>query len=486
MEIPKKETLNNRTISERYMMKHYSEFHEYISHIFSDCDWLDKLYMYYNGLSEVPRCPICGRKVALASFFKGYNKYCSKQCMYTSNERIEKIMLTQQNRYGGVGFQSKELMEKAQHTCKERYGVDNIFSDSRFIKDNQEKQRINLLKSHPDIISCNNNIYICRCPHPQCSQCEEKVYEIPSNNYWVRTNQQIELCTKLYPIGYHNQTTSIETIVHDILDKYRVDYECNNRTILNGKELDVYIPSHKLAIECNGVYWHSSEVVNNNKQHYNKWKECNDLGLQLLTLWEDQIINQPQIIESIICSKLGIYKKRIGARQCQIREVSAVECKQFLECNHLQGSINSKIRYGLYYNNELQSIMTFGMKRRCMGGRDEWELHRYCCKMGVQVIGGAKRLFMHFINTIHPTTIESFSSNDISNGDLYKKLGFEFYSNSISYWYIKNMKRYHRYSFSKHTLVAMGYDKNLSESQIMKENHYYKIFDSGQSKWIWK
>ena len=92
-------------------------------------------------------------------------------------------------------------------------------------------------------------------------------------------------------------------------------YITNDRKILKGKELDIYIPSHKLAIECNGCYWHSQYPK---EYHYNKFISCKEKEIQLVTVWEDQILNNPEKIESLILSKLGIYERRLYARECSV------------------------------------------------------------------------------------------------------------------------------------------------------------------------
>ena len=128
--------------------------------------------------------------------------------------------------------------------------------------------------------------------------------------------------------------------------------------------------------------------------------------------------------------------------------------------------------------------MTFGRGRKCLNSKIGYELYRYCCKEGIQVVGGASRLFKHFLKEYNPNSIESFSSNDISNGNLYQQLGFEKVSDSIGYWYVdKEMNRYHRYKFTKYSLVNEGYDKDKTEYEIMNERGFYRIYDSGQTKW---
>lgn len=209
-----------------------------------------------------------------------------------------------------------------------------------------------------------------------------------------------------------------------------------------------------------------------------------------MSVWDDQIIVKPLIVKSIILSKLGIYERKLMARKCELREIDKSEYNEFMLANHLQGPANSKVRLGLYSDSgELVSVMSFGLKRVCMGGKEnEWELIRYCSKRGVQVSGAAGKLLNHFIKEYHPVAITSFSSNDISDGEMYKRLGFMELPapQSISYWYVdtKNNVRYHRYNFRKDVLVKEGYSPSLTESEIMHSRGYVKIYDSGQSKWM--
>jgi hypothetical protein len=171
--------------------------------------------------------------------------------------------------------------------------------------------------------------------------------------------------------------------------------------------------------------------------------------------------------------------------------VSNSDALKFLNDNHLQGYVNSSIRVGLYYGDELVSLMAFGKKRGSLGNKgkqNDWELYRFCNKLNTSIAGGASKLLKYFINNYHPNSIESFSSNDISNGELYKTLGFSYLSiTKHSYWYIdKDMNRYHRFKFRKSELVKNGENPSESEFEIMKAKGYYRIYDSGQTKYILK
>ena len=412
-------------------------------------------------------------------------------------QTVGKAKETKLKRYGNENFNNRE---QAKQTCLDRYGVTTYVRPKKIklpkpkkiiTQDDIDRRRINASKkTAPDFVKevfIKDNIlqYKCECPHPECNNCLEKTYIVQANICSNRRSNGIEMCTKLMPVRRDRiSDTTIELYVKRILDEYGIYYESNNRSILSGKEIDIYIPSKNLAIECNGIYWHSKK---DSCYHKEKMEVCSDNDIQLITFWEDQIKKNPEKIKSILLSKLGIYNNRIYARQCIIKEISTKECNEFLDKYHLQGKTNSSIRFGLYYNGELVSVMTFGKGRKCLNSNVEYELYRYCCKEGVQVIGGASKLFKHFLKEYNPKRIESFSSNDISNGNLYIQLGFNKVSTSVGYWYVdKYMNRYHRYKFTKHILVNEGYDKNKTELEIMNERGFLKIYDSGQTKWEWQ
>ena len=154
---------------------------------------------------------------------------------------------------------------------------------------------------------------------------------------------------------------------------------------------------------------------------------------------------------------------------------------KFLNENHIQGTVGGKINYGLYYDDELITIMTFGNGRNVMNGSNyEWELLRFCNKINHSVIGGASKLLKHFIKENNPTNIISYADIRWSDGNLYNKLGFNYKNSSNpNYYYVVNKKREHRYKFRKDILVSEGFDSNKTEKQIMTERGYNRIYDCG-------
>jgi len=263
----------------------------------------------------------------------------------------------------------------------------------------------------------------------------------------------------------------------------------NDRQVLGSKELDIFLPDFNLAIEFNGLYWHS-EVYLEKNYHQNKSRDCLSKNINLLHIWEDDWDKKEEICKSIIRNKLNKIDNRIFARKCEIREISNIEGKNFLEENHIQGYIRSKLSIGLFYQNELVSLMTFGDFRVSLGQRKEfgsYEMLRFCNKINTNVVGGASKLFNYFIKKYNPIKIVSYSDNSRYNGNLYSNLGFNFIHNSPpNYYYIINGVRKNRYGFTKHKLVSKGYDKNKTEHQIMLDNKYYRIYDCGSKKWEYK
>lgn len=395
-------------------------------------------------------------------------------------------------KYGVIyAQQSEKIRETTRTNNKKKYGVDHPSKTDDVRKKLSESNRNHTLDTHDFIEKIEENgDWVCKCPHLDCNMCLEKIYTVPMLVYFARKEFNIEPCTRLLPIKQsHNQGTTLELFIRNLLDNYNIKYETNNRSILDGKELDIYIPSKNIAIECNGCYWHSRKVAD---YHINKYILCKKNNIQLVTIWEDQVIRTPEIVKSIILSKLGIYKYKIGARNCQVATITSKEANEFLSRNHIQGSTNHQFRFGLFHNSELVGVMTFNKRSKLSGSKNlkegSYELNRFCSKLNTQIVGGADKLLKYFIKKYNPNEIVSFSSNDISSGELYNRIGFKQEGDTTSsYWYIdkKTMQRFHRTHFTKAKLKRMGYDANdKTEEEIMFSLPYYKIYDSGHLKWV--
>jgi len=285
-------------------------------------------------------------------------------------------------------------------------------------------------------------------------------------------------CPKCSAIG-----SKQETFIKEILDEYKIVYKNNDRQILEGKELDFYIPDKKIGIELNGLYWHSEKFIKNS-YHLDKLNRCNEKDIKLIQFFEDEVNEKPEIVKSMILNIIGETKNKIFARKCVIKEITYKESISFLNENHMQGNCMSLLRYGLFYNNELVSLMTFGRLRANLGNKNkkesEYELLRFCNKLNTSVTGGASKLLKYFIEKNQISELSSYCDRRFSSGNLYEKLGFDFIHNSKpNYFYMVKNKRENRFKYRKDMLVKEGFDPSKSESEIMKERGINRIYDCG-------
>lgn len=259
----------------------------------------------------------------------------------------------------------------------------------------------------------------------------------------------------------------------------------NDRTILEGKELDIVLPDESLAFEFNGTYWHQQSDKKPPSYHKDKTDKAEANDYQLIHISDYLWANKQDIIKSRIKQLLHTSEK-IPARKTIIKQIQFP--REFLEFNHLQGAGSpTSTNYALYYKNEIVAVMTFGKPR--FTSNQEWELVRFATKQGVSVQGGASKLFKHFVKQNNPKSIVSYAARDFSKGNLYITLGFKHSHNSEPgyAYYDRQLNKISRYQAQKHKLEALLpiYDPKLSENDNMVLNGYYKVYDSGNMVFTW-
>ena len=265
-----------------------------------------------------------------------------------------------------------------------------------------------------------------------------------------------------------------------------IEIQHNVRSIISPFELDIYIPALHLAIEFNGDYWHSEETGTNKNYHLNKTKLCEENGIHLVHIFEHQWLNNQDQVKSRLCSLLNSFNNKVFARKCIVREIDSKTTSNFLNYYHLQGSCPSKVNLGLFYNDELVSVMTFGKPR--FNKDYQWELIRFCNKEGYHVIGAASKLMKYFERNYKPESIISYANRCWSWGkhNVYKDiLGMEYIGKSdANYVYVNEAGDIlPRYKAQKHKLKKLlGEDKffeELTETENMGLNGWIKLYDCG-------
>jgi hypothetical protein len=390
---------------------------------------------------------------------------------------IKKIKKTKKERYGNEFYLNHD---KAKQTNLIKYGSDNYTKTDEFRKKLWNFYDDKLKKNELNIININRYDgsvkIICNKKHE---------YEIPLQLLYDRINIKTETCLICNPINSYSNSGYEIQLQNFIKENYKNEIILNSKKEIN-KELDIYLKDLKLAFEFNGVYWHNELNVPNN-YHLNKTEECEKLGIKLIHIYEDDWIYKQDIVKSRILNLLGKSDK-IYARKCEIKEIENNELvKEFLEQNHLQGFIGSKVKIGLFYDNELVSLMTFGSQRKSMGQKsidETYEMLRFCNKLNINVIGGASRLLKYFIENYVPKEIISYADRSWSTGDLYEKLGFRFvHKTQPNYYYVIGDKRFYRFNYRKDKLIKERADISKTEHEIMLERKIYRIYDSGSLKY---
>jgi hypothetical protein len=313
---------------------------------------------------------------------------------------------------------------------------------------------------------------------------------IPSGNIFI----DHVACGRLPMYKDPNETIGISNVEKElqsfIKENIASDVIFNNRKLVKGFEIDIYIPEYNLAIEFNGLRWHSELMGKTKEYHINKTNECEKQGIKLIHMFEDEWKYKNSIVKSRLKHLLNKSEKRIYARTCLIKQIDNTTKNQFLNDNHIQGEDKSKIKYGLYHYDELVSVITFGSLRKITGNvssNGHYELIRFCNKINVSVVGGFSKLLKHFTKTNHPTQVISYADRRWSIGDLYEKNGFTFiHDTPPNYWYMKYYNhREHRFKYRKSELPKLlnTYDGTLSEWENMKNNKYDRIWDCGSKKY---
>ena len=420
-------------------------------------------------------------------------------------------------------FKSQEIQQKIKQSLLERYGVENPMQSEEI---RQRARETNILKyGNPTFKGSDVDLHRTMM-NPERIEYFKEFKKNPEEFIKSKFENKPTLLELSNYIGCNIGTTSVYVTQFkcQALLNYRQSYmeqevieflkeylpiqsiKIHDRDTITPKELDVYLPEYKLGIECNPTYTHNSskrthyvDYVVPINYHQQKTLDCEAAGVQLIHIFGFQWTANSEIMKSMILNAIGKTPHVVYARKCELRVVSDTDSKKFLNENHIQGYAVSKVRLGLYFEDELMCLMTFSRKRSTLGHTvkdtsDDWELVRFCNKKYSRCVGGASKLFKYFVQQYHPHTIVSFSDRSNTSGNLYEKLGFEFlsYTNPNYTWVeLQTDTYYNRVSCQKNKLRKLFNDPSIdvehqSEFQIMEDRGFVRVYNSGLIKWLWK
>lgn len=389
-------------------------------------------------------------------------------------------------RYGEeYTFNVPFIKDKIEKTIKERYNGIDPRSTPEVIKRRVESYSLNYINkikdkfenvtyiNHNYLDDKHNDILL----HFYCKLCD--------NNF----NILIGLMRRRYLAGVHICTKCLNKTSTSVGEKELLEYiksiydseiVINSTNIVKPRHIDIYLPKANLAFEFNGTYWHN-ELFKPDNYHLTKSDICLDKNIKLIHIWEDDWINKKEIVKSKI---YGLLSKGeiIDSNKCDAKIIDNELAISFLNDNHL--NCNKKFTYniGLYYKEELVSVMTFLYNKK----NDFYELNSLCNKKFININGGSVKMFDFFISNVNPEKIISCFDRSWGYTKLYMKLGFVFETfTEPEYYYVINNERRNKNEYAKHKLSKMGYDPNKTEHEIMLELKKYRIYDSGNETWIW-
>ena len=376
---------DNRLVSEYCKNKKLKQFGIY-DYMMNRYDDLQKnksiiqeiIYRMKYHIDKSPRCPTCGKYVNFYRFSEGFRHYCSNECA-NKNENNVNIKLnnkhkTIENKWLNRGYKIKYTENKNEFLVYNQCNLHNPFKIKKYTFFNRQGK---------DIIMC-----------PICNP--EK-----------------------------NMETSIEYKIRLILEKHNIKFTQHVRYIISPRELDFYLPAYKVAIECNGIYWHSG--INGKNRFKVKYELLSKTDIQMLTFWEDDIHYNIDKIENIILRSCNLEKK-LFSNDTVIREIDIDICKSFINNNSIKKYIISNINLGLFKDDKLLFVMTFSNNND-----NNYTLNQICYKDNLYVINSEKLLLYYFFNNYKFNKLITYCDLEIENNKLYEKLGFKLNSDKLQF-----------------------------------------------------
>lgn len=459
---------------------------------------LEALYFLKNNHKNYPTC-YCGN--FLPYFNKGiYRKYCSNKCKANSEQQKTLKKQTCLQKYGTENvFANDQIRQRIQQTNIEKYGV------SHYCKTEEYKQRLqtgDIKRQIADPYKIRKHIF--DKMYDKIQTFRDKLQIIPlftrdeytGSGYHKQYKWKCLVCETEFEHWYYEINklkcpkctthSNIEMTIIDYVAKLPLTFQVNTRTIISPYELDVYFPEKHLGIEINGLYWHSESTGKPRKSHVQKTELCEKNNIRLIQLFADEIMYQLPIVKCRLKHILGLIKRKIYARKCEVKPISVLLKNKFLNKYHIQGKDNSTINLGLHYKNRLVAVMTFSKLRKVLAlehKEGSYELSRFAAINHFVIVGGADKLLKYFERNYQPKTLTTYADRRWSQGDVYYKLGFQLdHISAPSYWYTKDYyHRIYRFNFRKNILKTKlaKFDPNLSEWENMKANGYDRIWDCG-------
>lgn len=373
--------------------------------------------------------------------------------------------------------------QKYKNTCLERYGVENTFQSeekkNKIKTTNIERYGYDVACKNPIVqekLRKNNRIKYGVDYISQSNEIKEKIVNTNVKKYGVPWYCMTEDCKMAQGGG-----SNVNNHFAKLLDKNNIKYKREISLDLFAYDFQI----DNILLELNPTYTHNSTKGPYFNKHYvepkcksyhlNKSLTAQKYGFRCIHIFDWDDINK---IINLLSSKEIIY-----ARNCEIKNVDKKEANKFLNFYHLQGTCKGQTYcYGLYYDDILVELMTFGKPR--YNKNYEWELLRLCSHKNYKVVGGSQRLFKHFLKEVNPNNIISYCDISKFSGDVYETIGMILINqtNPNCIWSKGRLKitdnLLRQQGFDR--LFGTNYGKGTSNKDLMFNEGFVEVYDCGQ------
>lgn len=261
-------------------------------------------------------------------------------------------------------------------------------------------------------------------------------------SFWQTPNNHISGAGSRCPTCVGFGPSRAEREIFEFIKALCPDAEQSVRTVLgNTQELDIVVPSRKIAVELNGLIWHSEKYGKDRAYHQHKSDAATVAGYRLLHIWEDEWRDKRAWCEAFFRMQLVGPERKVFARTCELRKIDFSLARDFHNTYHLQGYRNGE-HVGLFHKDELVAVAT-------VRGN---ELSRWCVKFDMIVVGGLSRAVAWFDKSLF-----SFCDTAKHVGTGYLGAGFTLDSMTPpTYFYTDGKQRINRMAMQRHKLNSNG------------------------------
>lgn len=415
-------------------------------------------------------------KCYCGNLLKIWQHFCSPKCVANAPEFVARISQIQKDN-------AKERAEKTKQTMLRKYGV----THNNHVPEVRVKRKIALDKHYEKTkqetfsklglsLDLHRNKEYLQGLVDSCVSLNQLSEKLNGLSLMVLHRLMIEVGITCYP----KSSSGPEREIAQFIESLGVEFSVGDRTLIKPYELDIVIPSKNIAIELDGIYFHSDQKTDK-QYHLMKTKLCEDREYQLIHIYENEWIFKKELCKSILKSKLGLYDTRLFARKGVVSLISKKEGKQFFEENHLQSDSAASVYVGIKFGDVLISCMSFGKPR--FSKECDWELIRFASKQNTQCVGSFDRLLKYF-RELNSGTIMTYCDRRYSTGKTYSKFGTLIRTTEPGYSWnsLKDLHQLSRYQTQKSKLVKLfptKYHPDKTEQEIMESAGYYKLYDSG-------